>query len=64
MAISKLQYEEAETREELVKIRALFSKYTDKVNKYTYMRELLKKDYDEKMQRLEEIKRELNRGGE
>ena len=64
MAISKLQYEEAEIREHLYKTKNILIEYNKKVDEYTYIRDLIVKDREEKLQRLEEIKRELNRGGE
>ena len=63
MAISKLQYEEAEIREHLDNTRSLLREYNKKVDEYTYIRDLIVKDREEKRQRLEEIKRVLNRGG-
>lgn len=64
MAISKLQYEEAKIREYLDNNISLLREYNKKVDEYTYIRDLLYKDREEKRQRLEEIKREINRGGE
>ena len=64
MGISKLQYEEAEIRADLYSTSGLLNKYNDKVNEYTYIRDLIAKDREEKKARLEEIKRELNKGGE
>lgn len=64
MAISKLQYEYAETREYLDNTMSLLREYDKKVDEYTYIRDLIVKDREEKRQRLEEIKREINRGGE
>lgn len=64
MAISKLQYEEAEIRAHLSNTIDMLREYNDKVNEYTYIRDLIVKDREEKRQRLEEIKREINRGGE
>lgn len=64
MAISKLQYEEAEIRANLDYTRSFLNEYDEKVEKYTYIRDLILKDRGEKRQRLEEIKRELNREGE
>lgn len=64
MAIGKLQYEEAEIRDHLGNTTSLLRKYNKKVEEYTYIRDLIAKDREEKKQRLEEIKRELNRGGE
>ena len=64
MAISKLQYEEAEIRAHLDNAKSLLRKCNKKVDKYMFIRDLILKDCEEKRQRLEEIKRELNRGGE
>lgn len=64
MAISKLQYEEAEIRAHLDNTMSLLRETNEKVNTYTYIRDLIVKDREEKRQRLEEIKRELNRGGD
>lgn len=64
MAISKLQYEEAEIRAHLDNTRILLKEYNKGVDAYTYIRDLIVKDREEKRQRLEEIKRELNRGGD
>ena len=64
MAISKLQYEEAEIRAHLANTIDILKEYNKKVDEYTYIRDLIVKDREEKRQRLEEIKRELNRGGE
>lgn len=64
MAISKLQYEYAEIRAYLDNNGKLLRKYNNKVDEYTYIRDLIVKDREEKKQRLEEIKREINRGGE
>lgn len=64
MAISKLQYEEAEIRAHLDNTISLLKEYNKKADDYTYIRNLIVKDREEKRQRLEEIKRELNRGGE
>lgn len=64
MAISKLQYEEAEIRDHLANTIDILIEYNKKVDEYTYIRDLIVKDREEKRQRLEEIKREFNRGGE
>jgi len=64
MAISKLQYEEAAIREYLDNTISLLREYNKKAKEYTYIRDLIAKDREEKRQRLEEIKREINRGGE
>lgn len=64
MAISKLQYEEAEIRAYLDNSTSVLREYNKKVEEYTYLRDIIVKDREEKKQRLEEIKRELNRGGE
>ena len=68
MAISKLQFEEAEISAHLYSTISLLREYNKKVDEYTYIRDLIAKDREEKLQRLEEIKREikreLNRGGE
>lgn len=64
MAISKLQYEEAKIRAHLANTIDILIEYNKKVDEYTYIRDLIVKDREEKRQRLEEIKRELNRGGE
>ena len=64
MAISKLQYEEAEIRAHLDNTKVLLNEYNKGVDAYMYIRDLIVKDREEKRQRLEEIKRELNRGGE
>jgi len=64
MAISKLQYEEAEIRAHLTNTKDILIEYDKKVYEYTYIRDLIVKDREEKRQRLEEIKRELNRGGD
>lgn len=64
MAISKLQYEEANIRAHLQNTSGLLTEYNNKVSKYIYIRDLIAKDREEQRQRLEEIKRELNKGGE
>lgn len=64
MAISKLQYEYAEIKAYLDNNISLLREYNKKVDEYTYIRDLIVKDREEKRQRLEEIKREINRGGE
>lgn len=64
MAISKLQYEEVEIRTHLSNTIDILREYNKKVDEYMYIRDLIVKDREEKRHRLEEIKRELNRGGE
>lgn len=64
MAISKLQYEEAEIRAHLANTVDILVEYNKKVNEYTYIRDLIVKDREEKRQRLEEIKRKFNSEGE
>ena len=64
MAISLLQYKEAEIRAHLDNTIDILKEYNKKVDEYTYIRDLIVKDREEKRHRLEEIKRELNRGGE
>lgn len=59
-----LQNEYAEIRAYLDNTMSLLKEYSNKVVEYTYIRDLIIKDREEKMQRLEEIKREINRGGE
>ena len=58
MAISKLQYEEAEIRKHLSISIDILIEYNKKVDEYTYIRDLIVKDREEKMQRLKEIERE------
>ena len=55
MAISELQYEEAKIRECLDNNISLLREYNKKIDEYTYIRDLLVKDREEKRQRLEEI---------
>ena len=64
MAISKLQYEYAEISAHLANTIDILIDYNKKVDEYTYIRDLIVKDREEKRQRLEEIKREINRGDE
>lgn len=64
MAIGKLQYEYAEIKAYLDDTTSILKEYNKKVDEHTYIRNLILKDREEKRQRLEEIKREINRGGE
>lgn len=64
MAISKLQYEEAEIRAHLENTEILLKEYNKEVDAYTYIRDLIVKDREEKRRRLDEIKRKLNKESE